>query len=137
MAFDVGGKRTGIALSDETHQFAFPHTVVRAAELHGYVRKFVQEQSVCAFVVGIPSDLLNRPTDGTEVARNFAGFLRKNFKDIPVYEEDERFTTKMALQTYHARGTSGKKLKNKELLDDTSAAIILQGFLMSKKYDTK
>ncbi|MEE3243115.1 MAG: Holliday junction resolvase RuvX, partial [Bacteroidota bacterium] len=47
----------------------------------------------------------------------------------PIKRVDERFTSKMAAQTMLDSGLKKKQRKNKALLDEISATIILQTYL--------
>mgnify|MGYP000377026899 CR=1 FL=1 len=51
---------------------------------------------------------------------------------MPVERVDERFTSKMAFQTMIASGINKNKRKNKSLVDEISATIILQSYLANK-----
>jgi len=46
---------------------------------------------------------------------------------------DERFSSKMALQTMIDGGLKKKERQNKALVDEISATIILQGYMESKR----
>ena len=62
-------------------------------------------------------------------------FLQKltaAFPTIPIVREDERFTSKMAVQTLIDSGIKKKQRKNKGLVDEVSATLILQSYLYSK-----
>ena len=57
--------------------------------------------------------------------------LQKNFSTIPVVRQDERFTSKIALKSLIEAGANKKTRKNKALVDQVSATLILQSFLES------
>ncbi|MEP1985483.1 MAG: Holliday junction resolvase RuvX, partial [Maribacter dokdonensis] len=48
---------------------------------------------------------------------------------VDIKRHDERFTSKMAFQTMLDSGLKKKQRKNKALIDEISATIILQDFL--------
>jgi putative Holliday junction resolvase len=58
--------------------------------------------------------------------------LQKQFPNIPVQRVDERFTSKMAFQTMIDSGLKKNQRKNKALVDEISATLILQSYLYSK-----
>jgi putative Holliday junction resolvase len=62
----------------------------------------------------------------------FVNFFKKEFPDIKVERVDERFTSKMAFQTMIESGISKKARRNKALVDQISATIILQSYLDSR-----
>jgi putative Holliday junction resolvase len=73
--------------------------------------------------------LKSQPTDGTKLVENFVEKLKTTFPTIPVYLVDERFTSKMAMQSMIASGMSKKNRRVKGNVDKVSAVIILQDFL--------
>ena len=83
-------------------------------------------------VIGMPKNLQSQDTDATELVVQFIGGFKKNFPDIPILEVDERFTSKMAFQSMIDSGTSKKDRRNKAAVDEISATIILQDYLISK-----
>jgi putative Holliday junction resolvase len=60
---------------------------------------------------------------------NFVRHLQRTFPNIPVEMLDERFTSKMAMQSMIASGMKKKYRKVKENVDIISATIILQSYL--------
>jgi putative Holliday junction resolvase len=81
------------------------------------------------FVVGEPKRLNNTQTQNTKYVNIFVNQLKKQFPLIPVVFVDERFTSKMAFQTMIDAGLKKKDRKDKELVDQISATIILQSYL--------
>ena len=63
---------------------------------------------------------------------NIIKILNNKFPNMPVERVDERFTSKMAFQTMIASGINKNKRKNKSLVDEISATIILQSYLANK-----
>ena len=59
----------------------------------------------------------------------FLNRLKKTFPEIPIERQDERFTSKMAFQTMIDGGLKKKQRRNKALIDEISATIILQAYL--------
>ena len=59
----------------------------------------------------------------------FINKLTNKYPTIPIKRVDERFTSKMAFQTMIDSGMSKEKRKNKALIDEISATIILQTYL--------
>jgi putative Holliday junction resolvase len=85
-------------------------------------------------VVGLPKGLDNLETDGTQPALKFINQLKKLFPGLPVLEEDERFTSKIAKDTLVASGMKKSERRKKENLDKVSAVLILQSFLEKKQF---
>ena len=59
--------------------------------------------------------------------------LKRKFSTIDIIEVDERFTSKMASQAIAQSGMGKKKRQNKGLVDQVSAVIILQDYLIRKE----
>ena len=129
LAFDVGKKRTGMAHTDDMKIIASGYGTFATGEIIKEVQNYIEKHDVDTFVVGMPVDLLDRETNGTEFAKAVIKKLRNHFPDIPIVEEDERFTSQMAMQTLIASGVKKKKRREKGLLDEVSATIILQSYL--------
>ena len=89
----------------------------------------VAKESIVCFVVGYPLSLQGTSTDSTGHVNGFVKRLKKKYPSIPVYEIDERFTSKIAKQTILASGVSKKDRQKKSLIDEISATIILQNFI--------
>ncbi|MBR3372865.1 MAG: Holliday junction resolvase RuvX, partial [Bacteroidaceae bacterium] len=70
--------------------------------------------------------------------RNIIPFInrwRKSFPQIPIVEWDERFTSVMAQRTMLDAGLGKMARRNKALVDEISATIILQSYMESKAID--
>jgi len=85
------------------------------------------------FLIGEPRQRDNSPSDIEYEIRPFLKKLSARFPDIPIERVDERFTSKMAFQTMIDSGMSKGKRKNKDLVDEISATIILQSYLSGRK----
>lgn len=129
LAFDVGKKRTGIAHTDDMKIIASGYGTFETPKVIQEVQSYIEKHEVELFVVGMPVDLYDRETHGTEFAKAVIKKLRNHFPKIPIVEEDERFTSQMAMQTLIASGVRKKKRREKGLLDEVSATIILQTYL--------
>jgi putative holliday junction resolvase len=79
----------------------------------------------------MPKNLQNKDTHGTELVIDFIKKFRTAFPQMPIETMDERFTSKMAFQTMIDSGLGKKDRRNKALVDEISATIILQGYLES------
>lgn len=130
IALDIGVKRIGMAVTDPMQMIASPHATVAAADIWTTLQKEFDQELPDEVVIGMPKGLDAKATDGTEVATKFARTFKQKFPKMKLYEVDERFTSKMALQSMHEVGMKTKG--NKALIDELSATIILQGYLQSK-----
>lgn len=128
VGIDYGLKRVGIAVTDPLRIIATPLETVPASQIISFLKKYCDTEPVDAFVVGLPKKLDNTDTHATQPTRNFVKQLQKQFTQ-PIYWEDERFTSKMALDAMIAAGTTKKQRRQKESIDKVSATIILQSYL--------
>nr|WP_252734328.1 MULTISPECIES: Holliday junction resolvase RuvX [Arenibacter] len=130
---DYGKVRTGIAVTDELQIIASGLTTVDTKELLNFLRKYVQEEKVEKFVIGEPKQMNNLPSESEELIKPFLRTLEGVFPKIPVERQDERFTSKMAFQTMIDSGLNKKQRRDKALVDEISATIILQAYLNRKQ----
>lgn len=133
VAIDFGQKRVGIAVSDPLQIIANGLTTVSTGEIFEFLRKYVATEQVEAFIVGLPKQMNNEDSESMKYITPFVNGLRNNFKGIEVHMFDERFTSKMAQQTMFDSGLGKKDRKNKSLIDQISATIILQSYMESKR----
>lgn len=132
LAIDFGLKRCGLAISDDAKIFAFGLDTVDSAKLMDEVKRLVSKENVDEIVLGLPLRLNDEDAHVTENVRLLAEALMKEVPGIQVHLEDERFTSKMAMQSMHEAGASKKQKKEKGLIDKVSATIILQSFLENR-----
>lgn len=133
VAFDYGTKRIGIAATDDLQIIASGLTTVSPEEVVDFLNKYIKAHKVDRFVVGEPKQMNNQPSESEVFIQDFIKELEINFPDIPVERMDERFTSKMAFQTMIEGGLNKKKRKDKSLVDQISATIILQSYLDKKR----
>lgn len=131
LAIDFGTKRTGIAVTDELQLIASGLTTVNTAELLPFLKAYLSKESVELIILGEPKRLNNVASDVEVSIKKFRENLEK-ITSIPIKRIDERFTSKMAAQTILDSGLKKKQRKNKALLDEISATIILQSYLYNQ-----
>ncbi|WP_107038852.1 Holliday junction resolvase RuvX [Brumimicrobium mesophilum] len=131
LGIDFGMKRTGIAITDENNIIASGLTTVLTKEVMTFLTKTVKEKNVGTLVLGEPKRLNMEDSHSSQNVRLFKEALDKQFPDLNIVMMDERFTSKMAMQSLIAGGVSKKKRQQKELIDEVSATIILQSYMSS------
>jgi putative Holliday junction resolvase len=129
LGIDFGLKRTGIAISDENNIIASGLTTVATKDLMDFLKKIIPEKNIGTIVLGEPKRLNLEDSHSTANVRLFKDALEKEFSTLKIVLMDERFTSKMAMQSLIMGGVSKKKRQNKELIDEVSATIILQGYM--------
>ena len=132
LAIDFGEKRTGIAVSDELQLIASGLTTVHTIDLLSFVKEYTTREKVELFLVGKPKQMNNTDSESEILITPFLQQLKKLFPLIPVKRIDERFTSKIAFQTMIDSGIKKKQRRNKKMIDEISATIILQSYLYNK-----
>ena len=133
LSIDYVKKRTGIAVSDPLQIIANGLTTVETSGLFEFLSDYLHKEEVSCIVVGLPRQMNNELSENMKRVEPFVNRLRKLYPNIPVDYFDERFTSRMALQTMIDGGVKKKDRQNKALVDEISATIILQGYMESKR----
>lgn len=129
LGIDFGMKRTGIAITDENNIIASGLTTVPTKDLMDFLIQTVKDKNVGTLVLGEPKRLNMEDSHSSQNVRLFKEALEKQFPGLEIVMMDERFTSKMALESLIAGGVSKKKRQQKELIDEVSATIILQSYM--------
>ncbi|WP_081211481.1 Holliday junction resolvase RuvX [Salegentibacter sediminis] len=129
LAIDYGTKRTGIAVTDELQIIASGLTTVNSLELLTFLEKYFREESVELVLVGEPKQKDGSASQSEVHIQEFLKKFSEKFPSMPVKRVDEAFTSKMAFQTMIDSGLKKKKRRDKALIDEISATIILQTYL--------
>lgn len=133
MGLDVGDKRIGIALSDEGAWIASPRETLERSGNRKDIRHMLdlaRREDVSEIVVGMPFSLDgSRGPQALKVER-FVEALQSE-TDIRVTTWDERLTTVSAERALLEGDVS--RAKRKKTIDRVAAALILQGYLDSKR----
>lgn len=137
LAIDYGKKRTGLAVTDELQIIANGLTTVATTSLEAYLLDYVKREPVERIVVGLPKQMNNTPSENMCRIAPFVNRLRNILPEIPVEYHDERFTSVLAHQAILASGIGKMARRNKELVDEVSATIILQSYMESRRMQGK
>ena len=132
LAIDYGEIRTGIAVTDELQIIASGLITVKTDDLIKFLIDYTNKEQVELFVIGLPKQMNNTESESEKHILNFLKYLEKSLPKIPVIRIDERFTSKIAFQKMIDSGLKKKQRRNKGLVDEISATIILQSYLYSK-----
>ena len=132
LSIDYGTSRVGFAVSDPLHIIATPLKTIKNKSIQDLLKQIgliVKEYDIKSIVVGLPLGLNGKETKQTETVKLFSETLGKN--NYKVIFEDERFTTVLAKKEIIKQKISTGR--NKSLIDQVSAAFILQSYLDRKK----
>jgi putative Holliday junction resolvase len=131
LSIDYGQKRVGFAVTDELQICAQALETVHVSQAFDFLVNYIAKEDVETIVVGEPKTLRNTPSDAARFIDPFVKRLKKEITNIDIVRFDERFTSKMALQTLIEAGVNKKTRANKALIDKISATIMLQSYLQS------
>lgn len=130
LAIDLGTKRTGLAVTDPLKMLANPLETIETSTLLDYLKSYCEREEVDTLVLGYPTRLNGQDNEMTPKVITMKDRLSKAFPDKKIELVDERFTSKMAMQSMISMGSKKKDRKEKAgNLDKVSAAIILQSYL--------
>lgn len=135
LAIDYGSKRCGIAVTDDLQIIASGLTTVDTQNLLSWLQEYTQKENVELFVVGEPKRMHGEASEIETDIQKFLEKLQAAIPEISIARLDERFTSKLAFDTMIASGISKKKRKDKKLVDQISATILLQDYLHIKNKD--
>ena len=129
IGIDPGGKRIGIALSDENKIVATPYTTIikeNYRDLVDQIKKIVKEYDIDGIVIGNPINMDGTEGPSSQSAKDLAKNISKDItENITLW--DERLSSQGAFNLSNDLAiNSSKKVKK---LDENSAQFILQGVL--------
>ena len=133
LAIDYGKKRSGVAVTDPLQLIAGGLNTVSTTELLAFIKQYVIREPVERILVGLPKQMNNDASENMKRIEPFVNTLRKQLPTIPVTYVDERFTSVLAHRAMLDAGLKKKDRKNKALVDEISATIILQSYLETQK----
>src|SRR5438876_8463349 len=133
LAIDHGTKRMGIAVSDELGMIAQPLEFIPAEPFAGFLhrlRTIVREKQVELILVGMPRNMNGSYGPAALKVQEFVAVLKDSLT-VPIKTLDERLTSVQARRFLTEAALTGRQRKGK--LDKSEAAILLQGYLDSRR----
>lgn len=134
LAIDFGTKRTGIAVTDVLRIVPGGLTTVATHELMAFLAGYFAKEQVDVVVVGHPTNMNGEESASMKQIRPFVDKFRRQFPDKQVVMFDERFTSVLAQRAILDAGIHKMARRNKALVDEVSATIILQSYMDSIQY---
>ena len=138
IAFDIGNKRIGVAISDPFNEYAMPcETYNRTGNFWADVTaiaKIAEDRGVGVIVCGIPYNYDGTESIQTVKTQEFIEALKEK-TTLPIVLEDERFTTMQARETQMMGGI--KREDRKKTIDSIAASYILESYLTREKQKNK
>jgi len=129
LALDYGKVRTGIAITDPLKMIASGLTTVETTKLFDFLDQYLDDEDVDLIIVGEPRQMLDKPSDSEVLIAKFIKEFQLRYPEIDLERQDERFTSKLAVKSMIEGGMKKKKRRDKALIDEISATLILQAYL--------
>lgn len=137
LALDIGGARTGIAVSDRTGSVAMPLKVLPAAEVEQVSRSFryiLEDHEPDVIVCGLPQTMAGEEGAQAERIRGIASAIGKA-TGLPIEFVDERLSSREAKRILREQGLNEKQMRGK--VDMISASLFLQVWLDARKEESQ
>jgi putative Holliday junction resolvase len=129
LSIDYGLKRTGLAVTDPLQIIATGLTTVETKQLIPFLKDYFAREEVELIIIGEPKNWDDTDTHATPLVEKIIKQLEKNFPKIPIKRVDERYTSKMAKDAMLEMGLKKMQRRNKKLVDEIAATILLQEYL--------
>jgi putative Holliday junction resolvase len=129
MAIDYGKKRTGLAVTDPLQIIATGLTAVDTHQIWTFLKNYFATEPVELVLIGDPKNLDDSDAHATPLVKAFVAKFKKDYPAIPIELVDERYTSKMAMRALIDSGVKKKDRRDKKLIDEVSATIMLQEYL--------
>lgn len=137
LALDIGGARTGIAVSDRTGSVAMPLKVLPAVEVEQVSRSFryiLEDHEPDIIVCGLPQTMAGE--EGTQAERIRAIAVKIGARTgLPIEFVDERLSSREAKRILREQGLNEKRMRGK--VDMISASLFLQVWLDARKEESQ
>ena len=133
VAIDYGYKRTGLAVTDPLKLIAGRLVALPGSRVVSYLKEYVQKENVELFLLGEPRQMNYQHSENMHRVAQFKKKLQEAIPLIDINMVDERFTSVLAHRAMLEGGLKKKERRNKELVDELSATIMLQSHLESIK----
>ena len=133
IAIDYGSKRTGLAVTDALKLIAGGLVTLSGEQIIPFLKEYIQKEDVELFLLGEPRQMDYQPSENMYRVEKFKEKLQEAIPQIEIKMVDERFTSVLAHRAMLAGGLKKKKRRDKALVDELSAIIMLQSYLESTK----
>lgn len=134
LSIDYGRKRCGIAVTDVLQIVATGLTTVATHTLVDFVKNYVEKEEVDRIVVGLPTTMRGEQSESMKYIVPGINRLRKVLPEMDIVFFDERFTSVLAHKSMLESGMKKSGRRDKAVVDEISATIILNDYLQSINY---
>ena len=133
IAFDIGDKRVGVAITDPFGEMALPVETYWRKGFEkdiDYLIKLAKDKFAEVIVCGLPVNFDGSRSEQTDKTEEFITKLKEK-TDIKVVTQDERFSTKQARNLLLEADM--RREKRKDVIDKIAASYILEDYLRKIK----
>lgn len=134
LGLDIGRKRCGIAVTDPLRIIPGGLGYQPTHLLPDWVKDYCAKERVDMIVIGLPKQANNTESESMQYIRPVVNRLKKLLPDMEIIPYDERYTSVLAHRAVIEGGIKKMARREKGLIDEVSAVIILQDFMESKVY---
>src|SRR5689334_14009932 len=106
-------------------------TTVESPKLIAFLKDYFSRETVELIIIGEPKNWDDTDTHATPLVEKCIKELQKNFPAVPITKVDERYTSKMAKQAMIDMGMKKMQRRNKAIVDEIAATIMLQDYMRS------
>ncbi|MCI7786439.1 MAG: Holliday junction resolvase RuvX [Prevotella sp.] len=132
LSIDYGKKRTGLAVTDPLQIIPNGLATVATSTLIDFLKDYLSRESVERVVIGEPRQMNGEASENLARVQQFVARFKKLFPTVPIEFYDERFTSVLAHRAIIDSGIGKTARRNKALVDEISATIILQDYLQMR-----
>ena len=132
LSIDYGKKLTGLAVTDPLQIIPGGLATVLTSDLFDYLKAYVARESVERIIIGEPKQPNGQPSENMARVQEFVNRWRRAVPSVPIEFYDERFTSVLAHKAIIDSGLRKKARRDKALVDEISATIILQDYMSSR-----
>ncbi len=129
LAIDYGLKRTGLAWTDPMQIIATGIGSFDTNQIENKLQELISRELIETVIIGLPLKEDGSDTHNTEPVRQFVMWFNNIYPSVQIVTWDERFTSRNAQQIMIEAGVKKKKRREKHLINQISATLILQDYL--------
>jgi len=133
IGIDYGSKRVGMAVTDPLQIISSSLCTLSNEGFLAFLSNYILSEEVEAIVIGEPFYPDGNPAQTHGEIMKVGKKIQQLFPAIPVFLQDERFSSVEAKDTILASGIGKKKRREKGMVDRVAAAIILDAFMERKR----
>lgn len=131
ISIDFGRRRCGIAVTDPLRIIANGLTTVDTPKLIEFIKNYLAAEGADKVIVGLPKNLNGQPSESMRYLEPVINRLRKEIAPVEIEFFDERFTSVLAHRAMIDGGMKKMDRRNKAIVDEISASILLNDYLSS------